>query len=153
MKRGRMPVIFGVSFLLNIVAAGLFAVFIGPKPGLLRAVEAGAAIGFGLVATSFWISYLFARRSLMLALIDGGYMTLRFIVYGWSSPSSARYGPAPGGGPGSRWVHYFGGVGCGGVAGAGGVPSVGAMVASGGSPWAFMQSLVNWSRLRSAASL
>ena len=59
-----------------------FAVFIGPKPGVLRAAEAGAAIGFGLVATSFWISYLFARRSLMLGLIDGGYMTLRFIVYG-----------------------------------------------------------------------
>lgn len=82
MKRGKLPVIFGVSFLLNIVAAGLFAVFIGPKPGLLRAVEAGAAIGLGLVATSFWISYLFARRSLLLGLIDGGYMTLRFVVYG-----------------------------------------------------------------------
>jgi len=82
MKRGKLAIIFGGSFLLNLVAAGLFAIFMGPNPGLLRAVEAGAAIGLGLVASSFWISYLFARRSLVLALIDGGYMTLRFVVYG-----------------------------------------------------------------------
>lgn len=82
MARGKMVLIFGGSFLLNLVAAGLFAVFIGPKPGLVRAVEAGGAIGLGLVASSFWISYLFARRSLVLGLIDGGYMTLRFMVYG-----------------------------------------------------------------------
>lgn len=82
MARGKMVLILGGSFLLNLVAAGLFAVFIGPKPGLVRAVEAGGAIGLGLVASSFWISYLFARRSLVLGLIDGGYMTLRFMVYG-----------------------------------------------------------------------
>ena len=82
MRRGNMPMIFGLPFVLNIVAAVPFAIFIGPKPGLVRAVEAGAAVGFGLVATSFWISYLFARRSLLLGLIDGGYMTVRFMVYG-----------------------------------------------------------------------
>ena len=82
MKRGSMPLIFGASFLLNIVAAVPFAAFLGPKPGVLRAVETGAGVGFGLVATSFWISYLFARRSLVLGLIDGGYMTVRFMVYG-----------------------------------------------------------------------
>ena len=52
MQRGNMPMIFGLSFVLNIVAAVPFAIFIGPKPGLVRAVEAGAAVGFGLVATA-----------------------------------------------------------------------------------------------------
>ena len=36
----------------------------------------------GLVASSFGINYLFERRSLRLFLINGGYHTLQFTLYG-----------------------------------------------------------------------
>jgi len=46
----------------------------------------GGLRGFGAglcwVATSFGINYLFAGRSLKLWLIDGGYHTLQFTLYG-----------------------------------------------------------------------
>jgi hypothetical protein len=39
-------------------------------------------VGFCFVAASFAVNYLFAQRSLKLWLIDGGYHTLQFIVFG-----------------------------------------------------------------------
>jgi hypothetical protein len=69
------------SFVLNVIAAAVFAAFLGPSPALGTALAAGAAVGIGLVATAFAISYLFAFRSLTHFLIDGGYMAARFIVF------------------------------------------------------------------------
>ena len=38
--------------------------------------------GAGLVAASFGINYQFANRKGVLWLIDGGYHTLQFAIYG-----------------------------------------------------------------------
>jgi len=74
--------VFGLAFVLSLVAAAVFAMFLGPKPELAFATSAGFGAGLCWVATSFGINYLFAGRSLKLWLIDGGYHTLQFTLYG-----------------------------------------------------------------------
>lgn len=79
---GHPAAIFGGAFVLSLIAAYVFALFLGPAPGPHFAVGAGFAAGLCWVAASFGINYLFAGRSLKLFLIDGGYHTLQFTLYG-----------------------------------------------------------------------
>src|SRR5688500_16621032 len=81
--KGRHPAkVFGGAFVLAVIAAYVFALFLGPQPELKFALGAGFAAGLGWVATSFGINYPLANRSLLLWLIDGGYHTLQFTVFG-----------------------------------------------------------------------
>ena len=80
--RSNMVLIFGLAFVLSLLAALVFALFLGPRPSLMLGLGAGFAAGLGWVASSFGINYLFARRSLKLFLIDGGYHTLQFTLIG-----------------------------------------------------------------------
>ena len=73
--------VFGAAFVFSVLAAYVFAVFLGVKP-VSDAVGVGLIVGVCWVATSFGINYLFARRSLKLWLIDAGYHTLQFALYG-----------------------------------------------------------------------
>jgi hypothetical protein len=82
LAEANMGLIFGSSLVLSVVAALVFAAFLGPAPGLHFALGAGIAAGLGWVATSFGINYLFARRSFRLFLIDGGYHTVQFAAIG-----------------------------------------------------------------------
>jgi hypothetical protein len=82
LKRGNMAQIFGLSLVLSFLTALMFALFLGPRPSLTLGVGAGFAAGLFWVATSFGMNYLFARRSLKLFLIDGGYHTLQFTLIG-----------------------------------------------------------------------
>jgi len=77
-----MPVILGGSFVLSFIAAFVFAMFLGPRPGLTFALGAGSSAGLCWVATSFGINYLFERKPLGLWLINGAYHTLQFTLYG-----------------------------------------------------------------------
>jgi len=79
---GHPAAVFGGAFVMSLVAAAVFAVFLGAAPPPGSSVCAGVAVGLGWVATSFGINYLFAGRSLKLWLIDGGYHTLQFTLYG-----------------------------------------------------------------------
>ncbi|MEZ5693441.1 MAG: DUF1761 domain-containing protein [Altererythrobacter sp.] len=81
-KSGSPAMIFGGAFVLSLVAAFVFAMFLGPKPGIEFATAAGFAAGLCWVAATFGINYLFARKPLALWLIDGGYATLQFTLYG-----------------------------------------------------------------------
>jgi hypothetical protein len=82
-KQGGHPArVFGGAFVFSLLAAWAFAVLLGPKPELHLAVHLGAMTGFCFVAASFGINYLFANRSLRLWLIDGGYHTLQFTLFG-----------------------------------------------------------------------
>lgn len=80
--KGNMGVIFGGAFLLSVIAAYVFALVlpadIGPQYGAI----AGAGAGLFFVATSYGINYLFEQRPLGLWLINGGYHTLQFTLYG-----------------------------------------------------------------------
>ncbi len=81
-KGGNMAMIFGLSFVLSLIASFVFAMFLGPDADWKFGAATGFAAGAGWVATSFGINYLFARRSLTLFAIDGGYHTLQFTLIG-----------------------------------------------------------------------
>lgn len=74
--------VFGVSFLFALVAAFAYAVLIPAPASVAAASVQGLLIGAGVVATSFGINYQFANRKDVLWLIDGGYHTLQFGIYG-----------------------------------------------------------------------
>jgi hypothetical protein len=79
---GHPAKVFGVSFVLSLVAATAFAIWLGPAPSLTDALKSGALAGFGFVAASFGINYQFAQRSTRLWLIDGGYHAVQFLLFG-----------------------------------------------------------------------
>ncbi|MFN2099697.1 DUF1761 domain-containing protein [Altererythrobacter sp. MF3-039] len=81
-KSASMSKVFGGALVLSLIAAAVFAAFLGPNPGVEFATAAGFAAGLGWVAASFGINYLFAQRPFGLWLIDGGYATLQFTLYG-----------------------------------------------------------------------
>jgi len=81
-KQGHPAKIFGGAFVFSLLAAAVFAWFLGPQPPLSFAVCRGVLVGFGLVAASFGINYLFAQRGTRLWLIDGGYHTVQFALFG-----------------------------------------------------------------------
>ena len=79
---GHAAKVFGVSFIFSLVAAFAFAVWLGPAPPLPIAVTHGLLAGFGMVAASFGINYQFANRCALLWLVDGGYHTVQFLLFG-----------------------------------------------------------------------
>ena len=81
-RQGHPAKIFGGAFVFSLLAAAVFAWFLGPQPPLSFAVCRGVLVGFGLVAASFGINYLFAQRGVRLWLIDGGYHTVQFALFG-----------------------------------------------------------------------
>lgn len=82
LKSGSMATIFGGAFLLNLVSAWVFAMFLGPNPGLEFGAGAGFAAGLCWVAAAFGVNYLFERRPFGLWLINGGYVTAQFLLIG-----------------------------------------------------------------------
>jgi len=81
-KSGNMALIFGGAFVLSLVAAYVFAMFLGNQMSLGAATAAGFSAGLCWIAASYGISYLFERRPLTLWLINGGYHTIQFTLFG-----------------------------------------------------------------------
>ena len=81
-KQGHPAKIFGGAFVFSLIAAGVFAWLLGPAPDLAKAICTGVLTGAGFVAASFGINYLFAQRGATLWLIDAGYHTLQFSLFG-----------------------------------------------------------------------
>jgi len=82
MKTANMTLIFGLTFVLSLIAAWVFALFLGPRPPMALGLGAGFSAGLCWVAASLGINYLFERKSLKLWLINGGYHTLQFTIIG-----------------------------------------------------------------------
>lgn len=83
MKRGSPPVIFGVAFLFTLVIAINLAFFLGdPAITLPLALAYSFAAGFGFATMGLGVVALFERRPLSYFLINGGYLTLKFLVMG-----------------------------------------------------------------------
>ena len=81
-RSGNMALIFGGAFVLSLLAAFVFAMFLGPDMSLAASTAAGFAAGLCWVAASFGVNYLFERRPPRLWLINGGYHTLQFTLFG-----------------------------------------------------------------------
>lgn len=82
LKKGSQVAIFGGALLLSLLAAFVFAMFLGPKPSLALGLGAGFSAGLCWAAAGCWITYLFERRPLALFLVNGGYLTLMFTLFG-----------------------------------------------------------------------
>ena len=82
LQGGNPALIYGGATILSLITAAIFSMFLGPKPALGFALGAGASAGLCWVAASFAINYLFERKSLKLWLINGGYHTLQFTLFG-----------------------------------------------------------------------
>ena len=82
LQKGHPVKIFGGALVLSIIAAAVFALFLGPDPEVGFATSAGFAAGLCWVAASFGINYLFERKSFTLFLVNGGYHTVQFTVFG-----------------------------------------------------------------------
>ena len=82
MKSANMPLIFGTTFILNVIGAFVLDMFIGKDATLMTGLMAGLLVSLAWVATSLGINYLFARKSFTLYLIDAGYYVVFFAVMG-----------------------------------------------------------------------
>lgn len=82
LKGGNMAKIFGLSFLLGVVAAVNLAMFMGPENDPAMGAMWGFLAGFGWVATFVGTHYLFERRSFKLFLINAGYSVVALTVMG-----------------------------------------------------------------------
>lgn len=82
LKSRNLGLVFGGSFVLALVAAASFAVFLGPDVDAMTGALYGSTAGICWVAGSFGINYLFERKSLALFLINGGYHALQFALIG-----------------------------------------------------------------------
>ncbi|MDX1459463.1 MAG: DUF1761 domain-containing protein [Xanthomonadales bacterium] len=81
-QAGHPAQVFGISFIFAVLAAGAYVHLVGFSDDVGAAALEGAAVGAGFAATSFGINYQFAGRSLKLWLIDGGYHTVQFAIFG-----------------------------------------------------------------------
>lgn len=73
---------FGISFLLSLVAALTFALFLGKDATAGFGAAAGATAGLCWVAGSFGINYCFEKKGLKLFLVNGGYHTVQYTLIG-----------------------------------------------------------------------
>lgn len=75
--------VYGVAFLMAWIAAYAFAILVGPNVhDLQHWLHHGFVAGAGIAATSFGINYQFAKKPVVLLLIDGGYHLVQFTLYG-----------------------------------------------------------------------
>ena len=80
--QGHPAKVFGLSFLFALAAAFAYALLVPPPSSSVMALSQGLLVGAGVVAASFGINYQFANRPTILWLIDGGYHTVQFAIYG-----------------------------------------------------------------------
>ena len=83
-KPGMYPpaVIFTVGPLLSIVAAIVFAFFLGAKPDFAFATTVGALAGLCWVGTSFVINGFFEQKSVKLLAVNSLFHTVQFTLFG-----------------------------------------------------------------------
>ena len=83
LAKSNMPKIFGLSFFFALIMAANLAAFLAePKTTAAWGATAGFLAGFGWVALGIATIALFERRSWKYFLINGGYMTVSFVIMG-----------------------------------------------------------------------
>ncbi|MDQ6916685.1 MAG: DUF1761 domain-containing protein [Pseudomonadota bacterium] len=85
LRAHKPALIFGAGFLLSLIAALMFAIFLGPHPSMRVAVLTGCGAGMVWIATAFIRnprSRLTRGRRLELSLINGGFHAVQFMVLG-----------------------------------------------------------------------
>lgn len=81
-KSANIGKVMGAAFLLSVVGAAVFGLFLGPTADIVFGAAAGFGAGLCWVAGSFGINYLFEQRSLKLFLVNGGYHMFQYTLIG-----------------------------------------------------------------------
>lgn len=83
LAKSNMAKIFGLAFVFALMMAANLAAFLAePKTNAAWGATAGFLAGFGWVALGIATIALFERRSAKYVLINGGYMTVAFVLMG-----------------------------------------------------------------------
>ena len=83
LAQGNMVKIFGLSFAFAVIMAVNLAAFLADaKTNAVWGATAGFLAGFGWVALGIATIALFERRSWKYILINGGYVTVSFVIMG-----------------------------------------------------------------------
>jgi Protein of unknown function (DUF1761) len=83
LAKGNRIKLFGLSFVFALIMAANLAAFLAePKTTASWGATAGFLAGFGWVALAIATIALFERRSWKYVLINGGYMTVSFLIMG-----------------------------------------------------------------------
>ena len=82
MQKGHPGKVFGGSFVLSLISAATFAMFLGTELPVAETTMYGFIAGLCWVTASFGINYLFEQKTLTLFLVNGGYHTVQFTLYG-----------------------------------------------------------------------
>ena len=83
LRKSNMAKIFGLSLVFSLVMSANLAMFLADaKTTTSWGATAGFLAGFGWVALGIAVVALFERRSWRYIFINGGYMTVAFIVMG-----------------------------------------------------------------------
>jgi len=80
--KARLGLVFGVSFLLQLIAAVVLALFIGSEGTFSFAVFAAASVGLFWVAPALGVIYVFEQRPLAHWAVNSGYHIVAFTVMG-----------------------------------------------------------------------
>jgi hypothetical protein len=80
--KGHGPKVFGLAFLLSLIAAFNLAMFLGPEADIGFGAAAGFAAGFGWVAMFIGIIYLFESRPFKAWAVNAGYCTVALTLMG-----------------------------------------------------------------------
>ena len=81
-KNSNMVLIFGSTFLLNILAALVLDMFLGRDATLVFGLIAGLMVSVFWIGSSFAINYLYTRKPFKLFLIDAGYYVTFYGIMG-----------------------------------------------------------------------
>ena len=83
LAKSNMVKIFGLAFLFALIMGANLAAFLAePRTTAAWGATAGFLAGFGWVALAIASIALYERRSWKYVLINGGYMTVSFVVMG-----------------------------------------------------------------------
>ena len=81
-RNSNMPLIFGLTFILNLVGALTLDAVLGPDATMSGGLALGLLVSIAWISTALGINYLFARKSIKLFLIDAGYFVVFYAVMG-----------------------------------------------------------------------
>ena len=84
MKNANMPMIFGLTFVLNLFSAFILDHTLSTygAPGLSLSVMISSGVALGFIVPAIGVNYLFSRQSLRLFMIDAGYWLVVYSVMG-----------------------------------------------------------------------
>lgn len=81
LRNANMPLVFGLAFVFTLLMATNLAFFIAGSD-LMTGLAYSLAAGLGFAAFGLFVIALFERRPLTYFLINGGYLTLTFLLMG-----------------------------------------------------------------------